>query len=88
METPAKQMDDYLAEYTLYGEVFSKQLYMPEIWVEHTGCSIDDYAGYITCCMTRLYDFKTWYEHSYATEYPGEWMEMADHKYTPQIFRA
>lgn len=81
-----KTMDDFLLEYNVYGDAFSKQIFLPEIWQEHTGCGMENYKDYLSCCMNRLYDFKTWYEHSYTEEFPVAWNEMSEYKFNVDLY--
>lgn len=84
----ANTMETCIQDYNVYGEVFSQQIFMSETWQEQTGCNIEDYKGYVSCCMNRLFDFKTWYEHSYSEAFPNEWSELSDYKFSVDIFQA
>jgi hypothetical protein len=71
-----------LLDYADYVEAFAKQVYSKELWKEQTGCELDEYFGYVSCCEDRLYSFKTWFEHTQAKTYPVglHWDEYSNHK--------
>lgn len=87
-KTAILHAEPYLDDYHTYGKTFSQQLFVPELWKEHTGCDITDYKSYLGCCMNRLYDFKTWFEHSSSMEYPEDWEHLADYKFNMDFFSA
>lgn len=77
-----KDLQALLEQYKDYTGLFAKQIYNQELWHEQTGCDIDEYFGYVSCCEARLYDFSTWYEHTFSLEYPSghEWDFYKTHK--------
>jgi hypothetical protein len=83
-----EELNSALTAYAEYAGHFAKQIFDSETWKEHTGCDVDEYFGYISCCEGRLYDFSTWYEHAFGVEFPVEWMERQHFKHALLEFNA
>jgi hypothetical protein len=81
MERNKEELDSFLLQYIMYGGTFMKQVASPEIWAEQTGCDMSDHEEYVQCCMGRLFDFKTWFEHSFNEQFPSTWSEASDFKF-------
>ena len=69
-----------LGDYADYSALFAKQVYSQELWSEQTGCEVDEYFDYVTCCEGKLYTFGTWFEHTQSLDYPAgpEWDQYRD----------
>lgn len=72
----------YLASYKQYTDLFAKQIYQSDIWQEQTGCEVDEYFEYVSCCEGKLYSFHVWYEHTESKEYPSgyDWDHYKNYK--------
>jgi hypothetical protein len=79
-------MDEHLKQllrsYRDYTDLFAKQIYRSELWQEQTGCEVDEYFEYVSCCEGKLYNFQVWYEQTEGGEYPTgyDWDFYKNHK--------
>lgn len=81
----SKELNTLLREYEDYTSLFAKQVSNRDMWMEQTGCEVEEeYFGYITCCENRIYDFGTWFEHTQGLPYPesADWAPFRAHKYS------
>lgn len=79
----SKSLDSVLEEYHLYADMFALQIAKRSVWSEQTGCELEEvYEDYVNCCNARLYDFGTWYEHSFGEGFPSEpaWAERREYR--------
>lgn len=75
-------LQSLLVTYADYSSLFAKQIYNQDLWQEQTGCEVDEYFGYISCCENRLYSFSIWFEHTQSLTYPigTDWDHYKDFK--------
>lgn len=78
------KLQELLEEYSDYSKLYAKQIYNQDLWQEQTGCEVDEYFDYVSCCENKLYPFSVWFEHSYSVEYPSDpdWAFYKDFKHS------
>lgn len=70
----------YMNLYKEYTDLFYKQVMEPTVFKDfvNTDKWEDEYLQYMEKVYSRIFNFKTWFEHTQNFPFPSEWEQYSD----------